>query len=59
VSLDASGAAGITPSQINNGSFDACSAVTLSLNNTTFNCSNVGNNTVTLTVTDNNNNSAS
>lgn len=37
---------------INNGSFDGEGSVTLSSSKTSFNCSNVGANTVTLTVTD-------
>jgi HYR domain len=52
--LDASGNASITPAMVNNGSNDNCSAVTLvSALPNTFNCSNVGANTVTLTVIDN------
>ena len=46
------GAANITASGVNNGSYDNCSPVTLSVSKTSFNCSNIGNNTVTLTVTD-------
>src|SRR5439155_692658 len=56
VQLDATGNATITPAQINNGSFDACGIASLSLDKTSFDCSNVGANTVTLTVTDNNGN---
>ena len=52
VNLDASGNASITPAQIDNGSSDVCTAVTLGLDQTTFDCSNIGANTVTLTVTD-------
>ncbi|RXJ52128.1 GEVED domain-containing protein, partial [Gelidibacter gilvus] len=52
VQLDASGNATISTSNIDDGSFDSCSAVTLTLDNTSFNCSNVGANTVTLTATD-------
>src|SRR5439155_13650041 len=58
VQLDATGHATIAPEQINNGSSDACGIANLSLDKTTFDCSNVGANTVTLTVTDNNGNSA-
>ncbi|HEV8508727.1 MAG TPA: choice-of-anchor tandem repeat GloVer-containing protein, partial [Chitinophagaceae bacterium] len=59
VQLDASGSATITPSQIDNGSYDNCSipANGYSLDKTIFNCSNIGTNTVTLTVTDVNGNS--
>jgi len=42
----------ITPAQVNNGSFDNCSITTYSLSPNTFNCTNIGNNTVTLTATD-------
>ena len=52
VLLDASGSASITPTQVDNGSFDNCKVGSLSLDKSSFNCSNVGNNTVTLTVTD-------
>src|SRR5207247_9464978 len=58
VQLDATGHATITPDQINNGSSDACGIASLSLDKTSFDCSNVGTNTVTLTVTDNNGNIA-
>jgi gliding motility-associated-like protein len=56
VQLDANGAASIVVSDINNGSFDNCSIATMALDVTSFDCSNVGNNTVTLTVTDVNGN---
>jgi hypothetical protein len=52
VNLDASGNAAITAEQLNNGSTDACGVASLSINKTTFNCSNVGENEVELTVTD-------
>ncbi|MFA9372433.1 MAG: beta strand repeat-containing protein, partial [Labilibaculum antarcticum] len=54
IQLDASGNASISASQIDNGSSDNCGSVTLSASKTTFDCSNVGGNLVTLTVTDNN-----
>jgi hypothetical protein len=57
--LDASGAASITTADINNGSTDNCGIASYSLDKTSFNCSNVGSNTVTLTVTDVNGNSDS
>ncbi len=47
-----SGQASITPSQVNNGSSDACSSVTLAVSPSNFSCSNSGPNTVVLTVTD-------
>lgn len=56
VYLNASGNASVTASQINNGSSDACGIASVSLNTTSFSCSNVGPNTVTLTVTDVNGN---
>ena len=46
------GMATITTAQIDNGSSDACGIATLALSQTTFDCGNVGANTVTLTVTD-------
>ncbi len=59
VYLDTLGQVSITPSDVNNGSSDNCSIANLSLNKSSFNCSNFGNNTVILTVTDVNGNSAS
>ena len=56
--LDANGAASIVAGDIDNGSTDACGIASLALDNTTFDCSNVGANTVTLTVTDVNGNSS-
>ncbi|HCT24368.1 MAG TPA: HYR domain-containing protein, partial [Chitinophagaceae bacterium] len=58
VYLDASGNVSITPAQINNGSTDNCGIATVTLDKTGFNCSNVGANTVNLTVTDIHGNSA-
>ncbi len=59
VELDEMGAASITAADIDNGSFDNCSIDSMSLDRTTFDCSEVGENTVTLTVVDVNGNSAS
>jgi hypothetical protein len=59
VQLDASGNATITPAQVDNGSSDNCTIASLNLDVTSFDCSNVGANTVTLTVTDVNGNSSS
>ncbi len=56
VNLNASGTASITAAQINNGSTDACGIAEITLNKTTFNCSNVGANNVILSVKDNNGN---
>ena len=52
IELDANGVASITAEDINNGSNDICSAVTLELDKTSFDCSDLGENTVTLTVID-------
>ncbi|MBF8964112.1 HYR domain-containing protein [Pontibacter sp. FD36] len=52
VYLNASGAASITAADIDGGSQDVCSEVTLALDKATFNCTNIGENTVTLLVTD-------
>lgn len=61
VTLGAAGTGSVTATQINNGSSDNCSTITLSLNaigNTTinYNCTNVGTSTVTLIVRDNSGN---
>src|SRR4029079_8884042 len=56
VQLNASGAASITASQIDNGSSDACGIQSMTVSPNSFTCANVGANTVTLTVTDNNGN---
>jgi PKD repeat protein len=58
VQLDAEGSVNITPSQVDNGSTDNVGIATLGLSKSSFNCSNVGANTVTLTVTDASNNSS-
>ncbi|MGE6353790.1 gliding motility-associated C-terminal domain-containing protein [Flavobacterium sp. NPDC079362] len=52
VELDASGNASITVNQINNGSSDNCGVVSVSLDKLSFDCTNVGINTVLLTVKD-------
>jgi hypothetical protein len=52
VHLDAAGTARLTAAQVNNGSADACGIATVTISPSTFTCSNVGLNTVTLTVTD-------
>jgi hypothetical protein len=51
IDLDANGAASIGTGDIDNGSYDNCS-FSLALDKTSFDCSNVGDNTVTLTATD-------
>jgi len=52
VYLDASGQASISTTDIDNGSTDNCSTVSLALNINNFGCSDVGANTVKLYVTD-------
>jgi len=52
VLLDNTGNGSTTAAAVNNGSSDACGIASLSLSQTAFNCSHVGGNTVTLTVTD-------
>lgn len=52
VELDASGNVAITANQINNGSSDNCGIAAITLDKLSFNCTNVGVNTVTLTVKD-------
>jgi hypothetical protein len=56
VDLDAAGNASIVAADVDNGSSDTCGVATLTINNATFDCSNVGPNTVTLTVMDVNGN---
>ncbi|GFD76872.1 hypothetical protein KUL113_62920 [Tenacibaculum sp. KUL113] len=58
VQLDARGNGTITPQQIDNGSTDNCSIASMSLDKTTFDCSNIGVNQVLLTVVDVNNNTS-
>ncbi len=50
--LDANGNVTITPEQINNASTDNCNIASMSLDITGFNCSNLGPNTVTITIAD-------
>ncbi|OSZ79059.1 hypothetical protein CAP35_12655 [Chitinophagaceae bacterium IBVUCB1] len=51
--LNLSGGSGtITTANINNGSTDNCGIASMSLSKTSFNCTNAGANTITLTVTD-------
>jgi Cadherin-like beta sandwich domain/HYR domain len=59
IELDSAGAASIEPSDVDNGSNDACSSPILSLNKTLFRCENVGSNTVLLTGEDVNQNTES
>ena len=59
VQLNAAGIASITSNDIGSNSEDACGLANLSLDITSFDCSAVGDNTVSLTVTDNNGNASS
>src|SRR5438034_1698397 len=54
--MDARGESIMSPPQVNNGSSDACGITAPTPPKSTFNCANIGTNTVTLTVTDNNGN---
>ncbi|MBL7904115.1 MAG: HYR domain-containing protein, partial [Bacteroidales bacterium] len=56
VQLNSSGSATITANDIDDGSTDACGIASLVASQTSFDCLDLGNNTVTLTVTDNNGN---
>lgn len=58
VDLDGAGAVSITASQMEASSSDNCGISSSSVNISSFDCNDVGNNTVTLTVTDNSGNTA-
>ncbi|OAD90414.1 hypothetical protein A7A78_05715 [Aequorivita soesokkakensis] len=58
IQLDANGMASITVADIENGSTDACGIANTSIDITDFTCADVGQNTVTLTVTDVNGNTS-
>lgn len=58
VTLDGTGNETITASQINNSSSDNCGISSTVASITSFNCTDVGNNIVTLTITDTNNNTS-
>ena len=59
VALDLDYTATITPADIDGGSIDNCTLSNTSIDINTFDCSNLGPNTVTLTVTDQNGNQSS
>ncbi|WP_010230322.1 HYR domain-containing protein [Gillisia marina] len=59
IALDANGTATITAVEINNGSNDNCGIKSISVSPSSFTCADVGANTVTLTVIDNNDNISS
>ena len=56
IQLDAAGNATLTAAQVDNGSTDNCGIASLVVSQTAFDCSHVGLNPVTLTVTDNSSN---
>ena len=56
VQLNAAGSGSTTASAVNNGSNDACGIQSTVLSGQSFSCADIGANTVTLTVTDNNGN---
>ncbi len=58
VQLNSAGNGSTSASAVNNGSNDACGIASMTLNNSSFTCANVGANTVILTVTDVNGNSS-
>ncbi len=58
IQLDANGQAFITVANIDMGSTDNCGIDTITISQTDFDCSHVGDNTITLTVTDANGNTS-
>ena len=58
IGLDVNGKANLSPSQIDNGSIDNCTIDTYTINKSLFTCSDLGSNTVTLKVIDENGNFA-
>jgi len=58
VNLDITGNASVSVTDVNDGSNDECGISTMVVNPNSFTCANIGPNTVTLTVTDNNGNTA-
>lgn len=59
LALNANGNATLSASDINNGSSDNCGIASMTVFPSSFNCSSIGTNDVTLTVTDNNGNVSS
>ncbi len=57
--LGSTGTATLLPSDIDNGTFDNCGSVTLSVTPNTFSCSDLGQKSVTLTATDSHGNTSS
>jgi PKD repeat protein len=58
IQLDATGNASIVGADVDGGSSDNCGIATLDVDPSTFDCSNIGDNTVTLTASDANGNSS-
>ncbi|WP_051285364.1 M36 family metallopeptidase [Aequorivita capsosiphonis] len=58
VQLDASGNASITVAEVENGSTDNCAIDSMSISSDSFTCDDLGDNDITLTITDVNGNSA-
>lgn len=58
VQLDNNGNASVSAAQVNNGSTSSVGIQSMTVSPSSFNCSNIGANTVVLTVTDNNGNSS-
>ncbi|KAB1063891.1 hypothetical protein F3059_07585, partial [Salibacter halophilus] len=58
IQLDSNGQATISTSDVENGSSDNCTTPTLSLDQTAFDCNDIGTNTVTLTADDGNGNTS-
>jgi len=54
--LDHNGNVNVNAADVDNGSYDNCNSISLALSVASFDCSNLGANTVTLTVTDASNN---
>lgn len=59
VQLGGAGTVIISPNDINNGSLDNCGTTTATIDTDTFTCADIGQNNVTLTVTDPNGNASS
>jgi|GEM_PF-2071340 len=59
VELDENGQATITAEDIDNGSFDSCGDVSLEISQSSFDCSDIGENAIILTVTDSHGNTSS
>jgi Thrombospondin type 3 repeat len=59
VQLDSDGQASIYPSNVDDGSTDECGVGSMTVHPSSFSCTDIGNNTVTLTVIDSNSNAAS